>query len=99
MSAGMPDEVRARLLELRDEVVRQLSHGHHSTKQGLEWSTVSVENRAALVIVAGIDGDDLMAIASRPWYAFSQPERAAIQSALRSMRDQLLTCYALAARA
>ena len=84
MSGGMPDNIRARLMELRDEFQERARR----TAPGA-WSTMQPTTRTVLLLMAGIDGDDLASLALRDWREFSREERGAIVCAADALRDQL----------
>ena len=80
----MPDTIRARLIELREEFQQRA----RKTAPGA-WSSMEPAARTVLLLMAGIDGDDLASLALRDWREFSREERGAIVCAADALRDQL----------
>lgn len=84
MSGGIPDNIRARLVELREEFQQRARR----TAPGA-WATLEPAARTVLLLMAGIDGDDLASMALHDWREFTQEERGAIVCAADALRDQL----------
>lgn len=85
--SGIPDGVRAKLATLRAE----FEHVAIRKAPGA-WSRLGIQTRILLLLAAGIDaaGDhDLSTLALRDWREFTPPERQAIASCVRGLRDDL----------
>lgn len=96
-------ETLARLMELRDEFVVLASHGRFHDAASREWSTLPVELRMVLVLLAGVSGvrmdaHPLQALAVRDWHEMPPAERDAIRAAVRWGAPPLARLRALAAR-
>ena len=84
---GVPEGVRGKLRELRDEFQRRTVE-----RAPGEWSRLNLDVRAVLLMIAGIDPSqdtDLATLAGRDWREFTPPERRAIAQAASAMRWQL----------
>ena len=90
MSGGMPDNIRAKLGELREEFQQRARR----TAPGA-WATMEPTTRTVLMLMAGIDGDDLASMALQDWREFTREERGAIVCAADALRDQLNRARAL----
>ena len=95
-----PDEVRERLMSLRDELVASSSNGRYNDAASREWRELTNNWRMALLLIAGVgDGaDDLGTLASRSWQEMPPPEREQLRSVIRDAKKHLTRLVALAAR-
>ncbi len=96
-AAACPPDVRARLLNLRDEIVAKQSRGRAPCARSAEWAALPVELRMAYLMVSGIDGE-LSALAVKAWPEFTPPEREAIRSTVRAFASAARDSVALVSR-
>ena len=83
----IPDETRAKLQALRTE----FEHAAIKRAPGA-WSRLSLPMRSVLLLVAGVDAaqdQELATLALRDWREFTPPERAAVASCVRALREEL----------
>ena len=88
-----PVEV-AKLYELRDKIALAALGSRHQSADCLEWSRMSREHKIVFVLLAGIDADT-ETVDKKDWREFAEPERFALQYAMRSMRETMGRVYAL----
>lgn len=86
----MPDTIRARLIELREEFQQRARK-----TAPCAWSSMEPAARTVLLLMAGIDGDDLASLALNDWREFTREERGAIVCAADALRAQLNRAGAL----
>lgn len=82
-AAACAPEIRARLVELRDEIAKKINNGRTVCARSKEWAALPVEVRMAYLLVAGIDGD-LQELAVKSWREYAPLERDAIRAAVRT---------------
>lgn len=94
------DDVRTRLLRLRDELVASSSNGRYNDAASREWRELPSNWRMALLLIAGIgDGvEDLGTLASRSWQEMPPPEQEKLRGVVRDAKKHLVRLVALAAR-
>ena len=84
MSGGIPDNIREKLVALRDEF-----QARARATAPCAWATLEPTTRTVLLLMAGIDGDDLASMALHDWREFTREERGAIVCACDALRVQL----------
>lgn len=95
-----PADVRAQLVRLRDEMLRNSSNGRFYDAASMEWRKLPVMWRVNLLMVAGIgaDVDNLYTMADRNWQEIPPPEREELRRVVRDAKKHLGGLTALAAR-
>lgn len=96
-AAACSPEVRARLSQLRDEIVSQMTGGRHVCARSREWAALPLELRMAVLLIAGVDGD-VSALARRAWREMPGPEREAVRGTIRNFSRALGASPALVSR-
>ncbi len=90
--------IRQKLRAVADQTRAEIEGRSRLCRRGMEWASVPLPHRMALLLLAGLDGD-LQSLARRAWAEFTPSEQAAIQVAIRSMHDSLSKAQALQVRA
>lgn len=81
------------------EEIRAAVGGHrHRCIRSAEWHGIPHAHRMAVMLLAGVDGD-LSALARRSWPEFSDNEKLALQSSIRSLGESLAGAHSLRVRA
>lgn len=91
------DELRERLKDQRDGLLRKASLGVWFDGESREWARVGHEHRMMVMMLAGIGGD-LDALASRAWREFTPAERDAVKSEMRAAKRTFSGVAALCSR-
>lgn len=87
---------RELLLKLRDDARIHAAGKRPTTSlESIEWDRLRVQTRILMIVTAGIDGEDLDAMAKKDWHEFPRPEQLALHIAFRSMRNELMDLIAL----
>lgn len=90
-------EIRERLKDQRDALVRKASLGVWFDGESREWARIGHEHRMMVMMLAGISGD-LDALASRAWREFTPAERDAVKSEMRAAKRTFSSVAALCSR-
>lgn len=90
-------EIRERLKDQRDVLVRKASFGVWFDGESREWARVGHEHRMMVMMLAGIGGD-LDTLASRAWREFTPAERDAVKSEMRAAKRTFSSVAALCSR-
>jgi hypothetical protein len=96
-AAACPYEVRARLSQLRDEIVSKVTGGRHTCARSREWAALPLELRMAVLLLAGVDGE-VSTLARRAWLEMPGPEREAVRGTMRGFARALNGSPALVSR-
>ena len=96
-AAACTPELRAKLATLRAEAVQRATRERVKCARSEEWQALSLEVRALLLFVSGIDGEPDQ-LARRAWREMPVPEREAIRTTMRNLSDMLKRSPALLAR-
>lgn len=96
-AAACSPEVRARLAELRDEIVSKVTGGRHICARSREWAALPLELRMAVLLLAGVDGE-VSTLARRAWLEMPGPEREAVRGTIRGFSRALGASPALVSR-
>lgn len=96
-AAACSPEVKARLLQLRDEFVGRMTGGNHVCARSREWAAMPLELRMAVLLIAGIDGD-MSDLARRGWREMPLPERDAVRGVMRNFARVMRDSPALVSR-
>lgn len=87
---------RELLLKLRDDARIHAAGKRPTTSlESIEWDRLRVQTRILMLVTAGIDGDDLDAMAQKDWHEYPRPEQLALHIAFRSMRNEMMNLIAL----
>lgn len=90
-------EIRLRLKDQRDALLKKASFGLWSDGESREWARISHEQRIMLMMLAGISGD-LGELASRAWREFTPAERDAVKTEIRTAKRTFTGVAALCSR-
>ena len=90
-------EHRAALRRIADELRTKKQGQRGRCLRSAEWFALPHAHRMAVMLLAGIDGE-LATLARRSWPEFSDPEKVAVQVAIRSLRESLAGCHSLTVR-
>ena len=82
------------LSALREAALQRSTKNPGISAAAIEWVSLPLELRMALLLLAGVDGD-LSSLGRRAWGEFTPPERAAVQVATRGTIKQLRGVFAL----
>lgn len=90
-------EIRERLKDQRDGLLRKASLGMWFDGESREWARIGHEHRMMVMMLAGISGD-LDVLASRAWREFTPAERDAVKSEMRAAKRTFSAVAALCSR-
>ena len=83
-----------KMRELRDEAALRVVGSKHKNADSLEWARLGREHKLIFILLAGLD-DDTDTVDRKDWREFTEPERMALQAAIRSMHRSMGGVYAL----
>lgn len=90
--------IRERLRGVAEKIRADIAGREAVDARVREWAAMPIEYRMALLLLAGVDGD-LQALGRKAWSEFTEPEKLAVQVALRGMARAIEKSYALKMRA
>lgn len=88
-------QARAAMLETRNKAIKTMTQGGAKDGAVFEWRRLSQESRMIFLLIAGLDGE-VSDIARKGWAEFTPPEQSAIRVAIRAVKREVDSVFALA---